>query len=250
MDWSYQLYSSRDSGPWPDVLAHLAKVGYKRVEGFGPVYEDPKAFRAELNRAGLKMPTAHFSIEALEKDFGDTITIAKTLGVKLVACPWLEPDQRPTTIKGWKDFGKRLGRIGSKVNEAGLRFAWHNHDFEFELLPDGAAPMRHILDAAPDIGWEMDVAWVIRSGNDPAAWIVAYGARIVAAHVKDIAKAGTNLDQDGWTDVGAGTVDWAGLYALLRKKTKAKYFVVEHDRPADAARFAAKSIAALDKFEG
>lgn len=248
MDWSYQLYSSRDTKPWPEVLSHLAKVGYKKVEGFGPVYEDAKGFRAELNKAGLKMATGHFSIDALEKDFAKTLVTAKALGVKLIACPWIAPDQRPTTIKGWQDFGKRLGKIGKKVNDAGFEFAWHNHDFEFKLLPDGAAPMRHILEAAPSIGWEMDVAWVIRSGNDPAPWITAYGPRILAVHVKDIAKEGTNLDQDGWSDVGAGTVDWKGLYKLLRAKTKAKHFVVENDKPADAANFAKRSIAALNKF--
>jgi sugar phosphate isomerase/epimerase len=248
MDWSYQLYSSRDTKPWPEVLSNLAKVGYKRVEGFGGVYADAKAFRAELNKNGLKMPTGHFSIDALEKDLANTLATAKALGVKLVACPHIAADARPADAKGWQAFGKRLGKIGKKVSDAGFQFAWHNHDFEFALLPDGAAPMRHILDAAPEIGWEMDVAWVIRGGNDPAAWIKAYGSRIVAAHVKDIAPAGQNADEDGWADVGHGTVDWKGLYALLKKHAKAKYFVMEHDKPADAARFAKRSIASANKF--
>jgi len=248
MDWSYQLYSSRDTKPWPEVLSNLAKVGYTRVEGFGGVYTDAKAFRAELNKNGLKMPTGHFSLDALEKDLANTLATAKALGVKLVACPYVMPDQRPTDAKGWQAFGKRLGKIGKKVADAGFQFAWHNHDFEFVLLPDGAAPMRHILEAAPEIGWEMDVAWVIRGGTDPAAWIKAYGSRIVAAHVKDIAPAGQNADEDGWADVGHGTVNWKSLYALLKKHTKAKYFVMEHDKPADAARFAKRSIASANKF--
>lgn len=248
MDWSYQLYSSRNHTPWADVLKGLAKAGYKRVEGYGGVYEDAKAFRAELNKNGLKMPTAHFSIDALEKNFAGTAGIAKTLGVKLIACPHIVADARPTTAKGWQDFGKRLGKIGAKATAAGFGFAWHNHDFEFKLLPDGSAPMRHILDAAPNLGWEMDVAWVIRGGTDPLPWIDRYGKRIVAAHVKDIAAAGKNTDQDGWADVGDGTVDWKGLYKYLRAKTKAKYFILEHDKPSDAARFAKRSIAAANKF--
>jgi sugar phosphate isomerase/epimerase len=248
MDWSFQLYSARNQTPWPNVLKGLAKAGYKRVEGYGGVYDDPKAFRAELNKNGLKMPTGHFAIELLEQDFAAAASIAKTLGIKLLACPYLDEAKRPSTSKGWQDFGKRLGKIGKHATEAGFTFAWHNHDFEFRLLPDGSSPMRHILEAAPDIGWEMDVAWVIRGGTDPAAWISAYGSRIVAAHVKDIAKAGTNLDQDGWADVGQGTVDWKGLYKLLRSRSKARHFVMEHDNPADAARFAKRSIAAANKF--
>lgn len=248
MDWSYQLYSSRNHTPWADVLKGLAKAGYTRVEGFGGVYDDPKAFRAELNKNGLKMPTGHFAIDTLEKDFGKADATAKALGIKTMICPYLLPEARPKDAKGWQAFGKRLEKVAKKAIAAGYTFGWHNHDFEFVLLPDGSSPMRHILDSAPSVGWEMDVAWVIRGGTDPAAWIAAYGPRIVAVHVKDIAKAGTNTDQDGWSDVGSGVVDWKGLYKLLRARTKAKHFIMEHDKPADAAKFAKRSIAAASKF--
>ncbi len=248
MDWSYQLYSSRNHTPWADVLKGLGKAGYARVEGFGGVYDDPKAFASEMKKNGLKMPTAHFSIDLLEKDFAKATAIAKALGVKVMICPHIAADQRPSTTKGWIDFGKRLEKIAKKAQVAGFGFAWHNHSFEFTLLPDGSAPMRHILEAAPSIGWEADIAWIIRCGTDPKPWLIAFGNRIVAAHVKDIAKAGDNLDQDGWADVGHGVVDWKGLVRTLKSSTKAKHFVMEHDKPADAASFAKRSIAAAKKF--
>jgi sugar phosphate isomerase/epimerase len=47
--------------------------------------------------------------------------------------------------------------------------------------------------------------------------------------------------------VGQGTVDWPALMAALRD-TSAKYFVVEHDNPSDAARFAERSLAAAKNF--
>ena len=62
----------------------------------------------------------------------------------------------------------------------------------------------------------MDVAWVVRGGTDPLPWIEKHGKRIVAIHVKDIAKPGEGLDEDGWSDVGHGTIDWAGLIKALR----------------------------------
>jgi sugar phosphate isomerase/epimerase len=246
--FSYQLYSSRDHTPWSDVLKTLGKAGYKAVEGFGGVYDDPKAFRAAMTANGLKMPTAHFPIEMLEKQFGQAEAIAKTLGVKIMICPYLSAEDRPRDSKGWIAFGKRLEKIAVRAKAAGYAFAWHNHDFEFHSLPDGSSPMRHILEAAPNVDWEMDVAWAIRGGADPSVWIMAFGPRIVSVHVKDIAKAGMNIDQDGWSDVGSGVVDWKGLFKLLRAKTKAKHFVMEHDKPADAARFAKRSIAAANTF--
>lgn len=248
MTWSYQLYSSRNHTPWTDVLKGLGKAGYKGVEGFGGVYDDPKAFRAEMTRNGLKMPTGHFAIEALEKQFAKVDATARALGIKLLICPYLAADARPKDTKGWIAFGKRLEKVAKKARAAGYGFAWHNHDFEFVLLPDGSAPMRHILEAGPSVGWEIDVAWVIRGGTDPSVWIKAYADRIVAVHVKDIAKAGTNVDQDGWSDVGKGVVDWKSLHKLIKTRTKAKHFVMEHDKPADAAGFAKRSIAAANKL--
>ena len=37
-------------------------------------------------------------------------------------------------------------------------------------------------------------------------------------HVKDIAPAGEAADEDGWADLGAGTVDWAGLIGALKAR--------------------------------
>ena len=65
----------------------------------------------------------------------------------------------------------------------------------------------------------MDVAWIVRGGADPLPWIEQHGQRIVAVHVKDIAKPGEGKDEDGWSDVGHGTIDWAGLLKALRAKT-------------------------------
>ena len=96
MNWSFQLYSARNFQPWEGVLETLGKVGYTQVEGFGGVYDDPKAFRAELDKNGLAMPTGHFSIDALENDFDGVRKIADTLGITLLICPFLMPDQRPS----------------------------------------------------------------------------------------------------------------------------------------------------------
>lgn len=248
MTWSFQLYSARNFQPWDKVLETLASIGYRNVEGFGGLYGDAKALRAMLDRNGLSMPTSHFSLDMLENDFAGAAEIARTLGIGLIACPHIAADLRPTDAAGWRAFGERLAKVGEKARWAGFDFGWHNHDFEFAALPDGSVPMTHILEAAPEIGWEMDVAWVIRGGADPVAWINAHAGRVIAAHVKDIAPAGENADEDGWADVGHGTVDWAGLIGLLREKTPARHFVVEHDNPSDFARFARRSLAAAQRF--
>ena len=63
--------------------------------------------------------------------------------------------------------------------------------------PMAAVPQDRIFEGGPDLEWEMDVAWVIRGGADPLAWIETYKDRITAAHVKDIAPAGREHGR-GW----------------------------------------------------
>ncbi len=242
MNLSFQLYSARNFQPWADVLTMLAGAGYQNVEGFGGVYEDPAGFRALLDQNGLAMPSGHFSIDALEGDFDTVVKTATTLGVERIFCPHLVADKRPSDKAGWQDFAQRLGAVGEKIRAAGFGFGWHNHDFEFVPTVDGSLPMQVLLDAAPDLDWEADIAWIIRGGADPFDWISRHGDRITAVHVKDIAPAGECADEDGWADVGQGTVDWTRLFKDIAAHTPAKLMVMEHDNPSDAKRFASRSI--------
>lgn len=248
MEWSFQLYSARKFEPWERVLETLARLGYKNVEGFGGVYGNPEAFRAELDKLHLRMPSGHFAFDLLETDFPNALKVAKSLGTELIACPYLDATERPADAAGWREIGRRLGAVGEKVKAEGMGFAWHNHDFEFAKLPDGSVPMTHILEAAPEIGWEMDVAWVIKGGAGAEEWIGKYADRIVAVHVKDQAKPGEGLDEDGWSDVGHGIHDWRGLLKLLREKTPAKLFIMEQDNPNDFERFARRSIESVNSY--
>jgi sugar phosphate isomerase/epimerase len=248
MNWYFQLYSARNFQPWDDVLKLVADAGYAGVEGFGGVYDDPPSFRRKMDANGLTMPVGHFGIDMLENDFARAADIARTLGVTNIVCPFLMPDQRPKDASGWRAFGGRLAKAGEAAKKAGFEFGWHNHHFEFERLPDGSVPMTAILEAAPEIGWEIDIAWVVRGNADPLEWVDRYGKRITAVHVKDIAPKGENADEDGWADVGHGTIDWKKIMKALREKTSAKVFIMEHDKPSDVGRFARRSIEAANGF--
>ena len=249
-DFSYQLYSSRNFGPLDETLKMLAGLGYKQVEGHGGLYanlEQLDELKGLLAETGLAMTSAHIMLPMLENESDRVIEIANALDMKAIFCPGIFPEDRPKTTQGWKDFGQKLAAASKPYVAAGLQFGWHNHDFEFGTLEDGTVPLTHILEQAPDLIWEMDVAWVVKGKNDPLEWMKNYGDRIVAAHVKDIAAEGECLDEDGWADVGQGVLDWKGLMAGLRG-TKANLFVMEHDNPSDDKRFATRSIEAASKL--
>ncbi|MGQ0563714.1 MAG: sugar phosphate isomerase/epimerase family protein [Gemmobacter sp.] len=243
---SYQLYSSRNFPPLADTLRMLASLGYEGVEGYGALYADDALvadLTAHLGASGLVMPTAHFNLGQLESEPAKVLVIAGALGVRRIYCPYLMPDDRPADAAGWHAFGARLQAAGQPFRDAGLGFGWHNHDFELRAQPDGQVPQDLIFQGGPDLEWEIDVAWVIRGGADPLAWIARYADRITAAHVKDIAPTGENTAEDGWSDVGHGTVDWPAIMAALRQ-TPCANFIMEHDNPADHVRFATRSLAA------
>lgn len=240
MDIGFQLFSARNY-PLADVLKKVAALGYSHVEGYGSLYTDPQALKAQLDANGLSMPTAHVGLSDLE-DSAKGLKLAETLGIKVIVCPWLAPDQRPTSAEGWKAFGEKLQKIGKPYQDAGLTFGYHNHDFEFATY-DGRYAMDILLEAAPAVNIEADVAWIVRGKADPASWLEKNGDRIVAIHVKDIAPAGQNADEDGWADAGQGIVPWKTLWPIARTKTKARYFIAEHDNPKDIDRFASRSIA-------
>lgn len=248
--FSYQLYSSRNFPPLDATLRMLAAAGYGAVEGYGALYSDPAAvdmLAAGLAETGLKMPTAHFWIEQLESDPAGCVAIARRLGIERIYCPWIAPEARPTEAKGWRDFGARLDLAGAPIRAAGLGFGWHNHDFEFLPLADGTIPMRALMEGGASLEWEMDLAWVVKGGADPAAWIADAGARITAVHVKDIAPKGENAVEDGWADVGSGTVNWRSLLAALRG-AGVGHFILEHDNPSDHERFAKRSLASVKGY--
>jgi len=245
--FSYQLYSSRNHPPIENTVAMLAKHGYKEVEGFGGVYGDPASLRRALDANRLAMPTGHFSVEMMEGKKKQVLDTARTLGMNQLVMPYLMPEDRPKGAKGWKDFGKRLNAIARTYRQEGYGVAWHNHDFEFVALKDGTTPHELIFANAPQLDWEIDVAWVVRAKSNPLKWIKQYASTITIAHIKDIAPKGEKTDEDGWADIGEGTVKWQEVMAAL-SNTKCMHWVMEHDKPNDDERFAKRSIAAAKKL--
>lgn len=239
---SYQLYSSRNFPPLFDQFLELKSFGYDAIEPWLPAYEaDPKAFRQALDDAGLKCHCFHMPLKGLVNEPNRFIDIALALGATIMIPPYVAPEERGTTAEYWRRLGTQLAEGAAIVAGQGLKVAWHNHDFEFCPMVDGSRPIDHIFDGAGDGVWfEIDCGWITRAGGDPAAELRKFADRIIAIQVKDMAPAGTTID-DGWAPTGSGIIDWPSLVPLFRK-TKAEHIVTEHDNPSDWRQFARSSI--------
>ena len=242
---SIQLYSIRNFPPLADQLAMLRRCGYTNVEPFGGLYDDLDGLARGLEAQGLTAQSGHFALDTVEE--GRAVAIAERLGINTVIVPYIAPPDRPADRDGWRRYGERLAKAAATVKDAGLRFAYHNHDFEFRPLDDGSLPFDHLMGA--DILWEADLAWVAKAGADPMPWLQRFKGRVPFVHVKDIAPEGEKADEDGWADVGTGTLDWPALWRAA-VAAGAEAMVAEHDNPSDGARFARVSAAAMSKLAG
>lgn len=233
---AFQLYSAHARPANEDILAMLAAAGYRNIETYGPWHDDPRRTRELADRHGLRIPSLHLDLGELRGKISPAAALAAKLGARLVVAPWLAAGERPADLRGWRELGRELNAMAVAFKPHGLKFAWHNHDFEF-----AAAAMSVLLDAAPDLFWQMDVGWTVRAGENVLAWLDAYGPRIAALHVKDAAKPADAHREDGWTAVGRGIADWPAIVARSRA-LGISHFVIEHDSPGDVAGFAKASL--------
>ncbi len=244
---SIQLYSTRLIEPLEAQFDLLKAQGLTNVEPWGGLLADTARLKDNLQRCGMKAPSIHVGVPSLRADAPGMARACRDLGIATLYAPAPPPDERNMDLAQWKNFARELAGFSKVVAAEGLRFGWHNHHWEFTATADGTLPMDVLLGEVPDMVWEVDLAWVVRGGADPAAWLARHSSRIDTCHIKDLARSGECADEDGWADVGHGTMSWAKLLPAMRT-AGVNLFVLEHDKPLDAARFVRRSMATLNTW--
>ncbi len=208
------------------TLERVAKIGYKEVEFAGYFGRSAQQIRQLLDQTGLSAPAAHTPLEPLETAWEATVDFAAEAGHQYLVVPSIAPANR-TSLDDYRRMADRFNRVGERAAAAGLTFGYHNHDFEFEPL-EGRVPWDVLLEESDPalVKIELDLFWITKAGGDPFAYLRRQQGRIPLVHVKDLAADGS------MADVGAGTIDFAGLFALSDQAGIRHYFV-EHDNPGD-----------------
>lgn len=208
------------------TLEQVAAIGYREVEFAGYFDHSPARLREILDANGLAAPSAHVDFDALEGDgWARTIEAADTLGHHYLVAPWIPPEAR-RSLDDYRRVAERLDGAGARAREAGLRLAYHNHEFEFEPL-EGAVPYDVLTGTDPDLVLlQLDIYWVRKAGGDPLTYFRRHPGRFPSIHVKDMAADGAMVD------VGAGAIDWRAIFAHADAAGVQHYFV-EHDEPDD-----------------
>lgn len=234
-----QLYSLRDQfakeGVAP-VLDLVQKWGFKYVEVAGTYGMSNADFKAELAKRGLVPIGAHYGYDRLRDDIAGVIKDAKEMELLYVGCAWAS-HKAPFDEKQCREVAAVFNKAGKALSEAGLKFYYHNHGFEFGPYKDGTLFDLLVQETDPKYVWfQMDVLWTVFPGQDPAKLIEKHPNRWLLFHLKDLKKGvetgslagGTDLTND--VTLGTGQVDWT---ALLRAAQKAgvKYYFIEDESP-------------------
>lgn len=245
-----QMYTVREAAgkDFVGTLKRVAEMGYPAVEfaGFGGMAAAD--LRATLDELGLKAPSAHVPYASLVDDAAAACADLHTLGTEYAVVPFIGDEHR-ASVQAARSFAASLNTIAKTVTGEGLRFAYHNHDFEFRPLPDGnGTTMWDILQAETDpttVALELDIYWVTFGGGDALATLKANPARYPLLHFKDMQGEGASLRD---APVGEGTVDW-GPYLVASEGTS-HLFIVEQDTPDDPLGDVERSLRAMEKLAG
>ena len=229
-----QLYSLRDDikADYKATIDSVAKFGYTGVEAAG--YSDgkfygmaPADFKKSIEDAGLEVLSSHTARPLADKPadtnwdevwaWWDTaIQAHKDAGMKYIVAPWMPT---PKTLADLKVYCDYYNQIGEKCNAAGMRFGYHNHNFEFTEI-EGQLMYDYMLNNTDPskVFFQMDVYWVGEGGKDPVAYFNNFPGRFEQLHIKDETELGKS-----------GKVNFENIFTNI-DNSGAKYLIVEVER--------------------
>lgn len=225
-----QLYTIRGlmKKDVPGTLESVSKIGYHFLEAAG--YHDgklygmpPKKFRQLVDNLGMDLNSSHLGIN--KSNVSEVIEAHHEAGIKYIVLPWIGEDRRKS-IEDYKKLAAEFNELGEKISQAGMKFGYHNHAFEFEKF-GGDIPAYDILLKKTDpelVCMQLDLFWIVYAGYDPVDYFERFQGRFELWHVKDM----DNLRDKKDIEVGKGTIDFQTIFDN-RKESGMKYFYVELD---------------------
>jgi len=232
-----QLFSIRDllARDVTGTIEKVAKIGYEDCEtyGYNPAkrqyYGMPAVdFRQLLSHNKMVTTSGHYdfttifdkSPEAMFQFVDQCIEGAHALGQRYITWPWLDPAFR--TVNHFHLLTGKLNQIGERINKAGLKFAYHHHDFEF-TDHEGVNGYEIILrDTDPGfVKLQMDLYWVMHSSRlTPEQLIDKQPGRFVMWHIKDMDKKSRD-----YSELGNGSIDFSKILPLASRAGLEYYYI-------------------------
>lgn len=176
------------------TLKACAELGYHCVE-ISQIPMTPENV-ADMKRAcdefGIKIAACSAAVESmipgmpgeyLCSDFDKIVADCKTLN-----CDLLRIGMLPMTCMGSREkaleFVQKADMYAEKLKEHGIDLYYHNHHVEF-VKYDGEYLLDIIKNNTKHLGFELDIHWIQRGGENPVEFVKKYAGRIRLLHLKD-----------------------------------------------------------------
>ena len=224
-----QLYTLRDFAKTPadlaETLKKVADIGYTVVQLSGVCAYDAEWMKEQLAQNGLTCALTHTNHDRIAEDTEAVIAEHRIIGSPVVGlgmAPHLsEPDF---------DYGAFVARYlpaALKIRDAGLLFAYHNHNDEFMTI-DGITIMEKLAADFPvdAMTFTLDTYWIQAGGADPAQWIRKFAGRAHNVHLKDMTIAHGREQRMAY--VGGGNMNFPAILEAC-KDAGTEYVLVEQD---------------------
>ncbi len=248
MNIGVQIYTIRSIAE-QDLIGCLHDVramGYDGVE-FAGLYGTPvEEVRQALDETQLAVYGAHIRLDELRGDLQSVVSDYASLNCEYAIIPWLDVFQR-TEEELHKLFAD-IPRFAETFRAAGIRFAYHNHDFEFVKKASGKRIWDQILAFTDpdDLAIEFDPYWCFVGGGNPTEELAAVSERLALLQLKDASLTDPIID----VPAGQGRLDWTSLVSTARQAGVTR-LIIEQDfpqspDPLDDIRAALKFARTLD----
>lgn len=176
------------------TLKACAELGYHCVEvsQIPMTPENVDGMKKACDEFGIKIAACSAALESmapgmpgefLTTDFDKIVADCKTLN-----CDMLRIGMLPLTCMGSREkaleFVKKADEMALKLKEQGIDLYYHNHHVEF-VKYDGQYLLDIIKDTTQHMGFELDIHWIQRGGENPVEYVKKYAGRIRLLHLKD-----------------------------------------------------------------
>jgi sugar phosphate isomerase/epimerase len=224
------------------TLKKVYAAGFRDIEFAGYYGRDPAELGKLMRGIGFNLVSTHAGAGDIAKNGAKIIADAKTLGLKYVVCssPGVSPEKeklsweermKAVDMKDWQWNADLFNKFGKEVSAAGMKFGYHNHSAEFRLH-EGKPILEWLFDTTDKehVHSELDIGWAVVAGVDPVPFLDKYKDRVIAVHVKDVAKRVSKDKDPSSVALGEGTIDWKKVLTAA-KKNGTKGFFYEQEEP-------------------
>lgn len=181
----------KEIGPY-ETFKKLNEIGYKSVEvsqvetskeNIDQIIRACKDFDMEVASMSAAVEPMFPGQESLDTDFDKIVADCKAVGTDLLRIGML-PFDKMASLEKAIEFAKKANDFALKLKEEGIKLYYHNHHVEF-VRYDGKYLLDIIAENAPELGFELDVHWVQRGGENPVNILKKYAGKVELVHLKD-----------------------------------------------------------------